>query len=105
MLVAEKEIKSMSVYVVINIDVRDSTAYEEYKTKVSALILKHGGEYVVRGGKVTVLEGDWRPDRLVMLRFPDLGSVQALIDDPEYQPLKALRHRVCKTEMIVVEGL
>ena len=57
------------------------------------------------GGKVTVLEGDWKPTRLVMLRFPDLGSVHALIDDPEYQPLKALRYRVSKTEMIVVEGL
>lgn len=60
---------------------------------------------MVRGGNVTVLEGDWRPVRLVMLRFPDLGLVKALIDDPEYQPLNALRYRVCKTEMIVVEGL
>ena len=94
----------MSAYMIVNIDVKDSTAYEEYKARVPALIQKHGGEYLVRGGKFVVAEGDWKPSRLVILRFPDIGSAQALNDDPEYQPLKALRQRVCKTDIVVVEG-
>jgi len=40
----------MSAYMIVNIAVRDSTAYEEYKARVPALIQKHGGEYLVRGG-------------------------------------------------------
>jgi len=95
----------MSAYLIANIDVRDSSAYQEYKSKVPALIRKHGGEYVVRGGNCTVLEGDWKPCRLVVLRFPDLGSAQAFNDDPEYQPLKALRQRVSKTDLVVAEGV
>jgi uncharacterized protein (DUF1330 family) len=94
----------MSAYVILNLDVKDAAAYEEYKARVPALIRKHGGEYLVRGGKLVVVEGDWRPSRLVLLRFPDIASIQALDSDPEYQPLKALRHRVARTEMVVVEG-
>jgi uncharacterized protein (DUF1330 family) len=94
----------MSAYMIVNADVKDSTAYEEYKARVPALIQKHGGEHLVRGGKFVVAEGDWKPSRLVILRFPDIASAQALNDDLEYQPLKVLRQRLCKTDIVVVEG-
>ena len=80
-------------------------AYERYKAEVPALIRKHGGEYLVRGGSFEVLEGDWRPSRLVLFRFPDLESVKAFFNDPEYQPLKELRLRVAKADIVAVEGL
>ena len=95
----------MPAYMIVNLDVSDAVAYEEYKTKVPALIQKHGGKYLVRGGKLTILEGDWKPTRLVLFEFPNTAAVQALFDDPEYQPLKALRRRVSKTDAVVVEGL
>jgi len=95
----------MSVYMIVNVDVRDPVAYEEYKAKVPALIRRHGGEYLVHGGKFVVAEGDWKPSRLVIFRFPDIASVQALNDDPEYQPLKALSHRVAKSDIVLVEGV
>lgn len=95
----------MSAYVIVNLEIRDTAAYEEYKAKVPALIRKHGGEYLVRGGKFVVLEGDWKPGRLVILRFPDLAGVQNLFADPEYQPLIGLRQRVAKSEIVAVEGL
>jgi uncharacterized protein (DUF1330 family) len=94
----------MSAYVIVNLDVQDAEGYEEYKAKVPALIRKHGGEYLVRGGKFVVLEGDWKPTRLVLLRFPDMAAAQALMDDPEYQPVKALRQRSARTDMVAVEG-
>ena len=80
-------------------------AYEEYKTKVPALIQKHGGKYLVRGGKFVIWEGEWKPTRLVLFEFPRTAAVHALFDDPEYQPLKALRQRVSKTDIVVMEGL
>jgi uncharacterized protein (DUF1330 family) len=95
----------VSAYVIVNIDVQDAGAYEEYKAKVPALIRKHGGEYVIRGGKFMVVEGDWNPTRLVLLRFPDMAAAQALLDDPEYQPLKALRQRVAKTDLVILEAV
>ena len=94
----------MSAYMIVDIAVRDQALFEEYRTKVPALIRKHGGEYVVRGGKLTTLEGTWEPSRLVILRFPDAAAAQAFYDDPEYEPLKVLRERASKTNMVLVEG-
>ena len=95
----------MAVYMIVDIDVKDPSAFERYRAEVPALIRKHGGEYLVRCGDFEVLEGDWRPRRLVLFRFPDTQSVKAFVNDPEYQPLKALRHRVANTNMVVVAGV
>jgi uncharacterized protein (DUF1330 family) len=72
---------------------------------VPEFIRKHGGEYLVRGGAHEVIEGDWRPTRVVLFRFPDAASVKAFLADPDYGPLAALRHRVAHTDMVMVEGL
>jgi uncharacterized protein (DUF1330 family) len=72
---------------------------------VPALIRKHCGEYVLRGGKFVVLEGAWNPARPVILRFPDLASVQAFFLDSGYQPLKTLRQQVPTADIVAVEGV
>lgn len=95
----------MTAYLIANIDVKDLAASEEYKAKVPAIVRKHGGEYLAWGGRFVVLEGDWKPSRVAVLRFPNIESAQALYDDPEYQPLKALRQRVTKTDFVVIEGV
>ena len=95
----------MSAYVIVDIDIKDAAAYEAYKTKVPLLIRKHGGEYLVRGGEHVVLEGQWKPHRLVVFRFPDTASARRLFDDPEYAPLKALRQRISTADIVAVEGV
>ncbi len=95
----------MAAYLIANIAVQDPVAYEEYKAKVPAIVHKYGGKYLARGGSFIVLEGNWQPTRIAVIRFPDLASAQALYNDPEYQPLKALRQGVARTEFVVVEGL
>ena len=95
----------MAVYLICDVAVKDAAAYETYKAQVPAFIRKHGGEYLVRGGPHEVIEGDWKPTRLVIFRFPDAASVKAFVDDPDYRPLAALRHRVARTDMVMVEGL
>jgi uncharacterized protein (DUF1330 family) len=95
----------MSAYLITNnVHVRDTTAFEQYRAKVPALVRRYGGEYLVCGGTFIVLEGEWKPNRLVVVRFPDLAAIQNLFNDPEYQPLKILRQRVTVCEMVAVEG-
>lgn len=53
----------MSAYLIVNLEVKDATAYERYKSEVPGLIRKHGGEYLVRGGKCEVIEDDWQRQR------------------------------------------
>jgi uncharacterized protein (DUF1330 family) len=95
----------MPVYLICDVDVADPAAYEAYKARVPEFIRKHGGEYLVRGGAHEVLEGDWKPTRLVLFRFPDAASVKAFLADPDYLPLAGLRHRVARTDMVMVEGV
>jgi uncharacterized protein (DUF1330 family) len=95
----------MSVYLIVNVDVKDPAAYEEYKTGVPALIRKHGGEYLVRGGKIDVLEGEWPLQRVSVIKFPSSDAVYAFRNDPDYAGLMALRHRISSTQMVMVEGV
>ena len=69
-----------------------------------ALIAKHGGEYMVRGGEFEVLEGTWTPTRLVMFSFPSRDNIHAFLDDPDYADLKALRHSISTTNTVAVDG-
>jgi uncharacterized protein (DUF1330 family) len=95
----------LAAYLIVNIDVHDPVAYEDYKRQVPPFIRKHGGEYLVRGGAHEVLEGDWQMKRVVVLRFPDRAAVHAFMDDPEYLPVMQLRHRIAHTDMVMVEGV
>ena len=95
----------MTAYMICDVRIADAAAYEEYKAKVPALIAKHGGEYLVRGGTHEVVEGAWQPTRLVLFRFPDRAAIRAFMADPEYAPLKALRHRIAEMDCVAVDGL
>ncbi len=95
----------MSAYLIIDVDVPDPKRYEVYKRDVVAIVARHGGEYLVRGGEFEVIEGDWRPTRLVLFRFPDRKAIHAFLDDPDYQPLRNLRHLIAKSRLIAVDGV
>jgi uncharacterized protein (DUF1330 family) len=94
----------MAAYLIANVTVKDPAGYEEYKARVPALIRKHGGDYLVRGGRCAVQEGNWKPSRLIVVRFPDMASAEAFYNDSEYQSLKALRQRVADGDIILVEA-
>ena len=95
----------MAVYVIVNVRVTDSARYEEYRGKVPATIARYGGRYLARGGAVEALEGDWQPERLVVLEFESMERFREWYDSPEYAPLKQLRQEAAATQLVVVEGL
>ena len=95
----------MSAYVIADVEVLDSAAYEEYRQQVPATIAAFGGRYLVRGGALTVLEGGWSPKRCVVLEFPSMAQLKAWYDSPAYVPLRAIRERSTKSNLVMVEGL
>lgn len=92
-------------YVVADIDVRDSEAYEDYKRLSSAAVDTYGGRWLVRGGDVTVLEGEREPHRTVVLEFDDVDAARRWYDSPEYAEAKAIRHRAATSSMLLVAGV
>ncbi len=95
----------MAAYFISDAEIHDPVGYAQYTAKVPALIAKYGGEYLVRGGEFEVHEGDWRPHRLVLFRFPDRAAVRAMITDPAYLELKLIRQRTAKTRLVAVDGI
>lgn len=95
----------MSIYVILDSEIHDEAEYEKYKQAVPALIAKHGGEYLARGGAIEVLAGDWHPERVVIFRWPSREALNAFMNDPEYQPWKKLRESVSTARaLVMVEG-
>ena len=95
----------MPAYVVVEVEVNDPVRYENYKAMVPASLEAYGGRFLVRGGKVETLEGDWSPKRFVMVEFPSVERARAWWASEEYAEAKALRQATASTQMIVVAGV
>jgi uncharacterized protein (DUF1330 family) len=94
-----------SAYIIANVTVTNPEQYEEYKKWSSAAMQAHGAEVCVRGGKVEVIEGDWAPDRLVILKFASVEAAKAFDASPEYGKARAARQGAAVMRMILVEGV
>ncbi len=95
----------MAVYAVVNIRISDPDRYAEYREQAPPTIARYGGKYLARGGEVEVLEGEWTPQRLVILEFESMERFKEWYDSPEYAPLKQLRGETTVSDFVVVEGL
>ena len=95
----------MTAYVIADVEVLDSAGYEAYRQQVPATIAAYGGRYVARGGATEVLEGSWSPRRCVILEFPSMAQLKAWWDSPEYTPLRAIRERTSRSNLVAIEGL
>ena len=95
----------MPAYVIVEVDVTDPERYERYKAATPAAIAAGGGRFLVRGGELTVLEGDWQPSRLVVLEFEDLAAAERWYESEAYQAAKKLREGGATMRMVAVQGI
>jgi uncharacterized protein (DUF1330 family) len=59
----------------------------------------------VRGGAIEVVEGDWQPERLVVLKFPSMAQARHFEASPEYASARAARQGAADMRMLLVEGV
>lgn len=95
----------MAGYLIVDIEVTDPAAFEEYRKLVPATIAQYGGKYLVRGGAVQTVEGNWQPKRVVILEFPSVERAKQWYNSQEYAPLRAMRMKASKGSVLIVEGL
>lgn len=96
----------MAVYLIVEAkEVFDANKYGEYIQKVPAIIERFGGEYLARGGQVTVMSGDWSPARFIIVKFESMDRFQAWWNSPEYREVAPLREQSAKVNAVVVEGI
>jgi uncharacterized protein (DUF1330 family) len=98
----------MSAYLIVEHIITDAAKFERYRTLVGPMITKHGGRYLTKGASHKFPEGGhWLPERVVIIEFPDMDSLNGWYHSAEYQPLIALRKQ-CTSELdmlITLEGV
>jgi uncharacterized protein (DUF1330 family) len=95
----------MPAYVIVETEVTDPERYEAYKAAAAPAVAAAGGAYLVRGGELAVLEGDWRPSRLVILEFEDLGAARRWYESERYRDARRLRQGAARISMVAVQGV
>jgi uncharacterized protein (DUF1330 family) len=68
----------VAAYVVVDVVVKDPVRYDDYRKRVMATLEPYNGRFLVRGGKVEALEGTWKPQRFVILEFPDAAAARVV---------------------------
>ena len=93
----------MSVYMIIDSQVKDGEKYRQYLDQVSPMVTKYGGRYHVRGEKIQSL-GTWKPERIIVIEFPTEGHIRRWLASPEYGAISSLREEGAETQAILVDG-
>lgn len=99
----QSEQRAMKAYLVLDLSIHDLDGFQEYIAKIPEFIERHAGRYVVRGAVPTAIEGDWCPERLAVIEFASRETARAFLQDPEAQPLFALRHQTTTSKLVLVD--
>ncbi|WP_234682749.1 DUF1330 domain-containing protein [Bradyrhizobium monzae] len=94
----------MKAYLVLDLSVHDFAGFKTYIAEIPAFIARHSGQYIVRGAEPTTIEGDWAPERIVIIEFPERENAQAFLDDPDAQDLFKLRHTTTTSRLLLADG-
>ncbi|HEY6492506.1 MAG TPA: DUF1330 domain-containing protein [Trebonia sp.] len=94
----------MTAYVIVETDVTDPEQYKQYMAASPGAVAGGGGRFLVRGGELAVLEGDWQPSRLVVLEFDDLEAAKRWYDSHAYREARKLREGAANFRAVAVQG-
>ena len=94
----------MSAYMIAQVDVQDAEKFEAYRALVPDSLKPFGGEYIVRGGDMVVLEDQQPFDRIVVIKFPNMERAKAWHASDEYAEAKTLRQASAISRLVLVDG-
>jgi uncharacterized protein (DUF1330 family) len=95
----------MAAYLIVDYILDDADLYEQYRSKARPIIEKFGGQYLARGGRITLRETDlWSPTRLVLIKFSDVEAANRCLDSLEYQQILPISKKSARRTAVIVEG-
>jgi len=94
----------MKAYLILDLAIHDMRRFMKYIEAIPAMIEKHAGRYIVQGEVPTVIEGDWAPERVVVIEFPSRDKANDFLRDPEARQLFLIRHESTSSRLILVDG-
>jgi uncharacterized protein (DUF1330 family) len=94
----------MKACLMLDLSVSDFGGFRKYIAEIPAFIARHSGKYIVQGAQPTTIEGDWKPERMVMLEFPARENAQAFLSDPEIHDLFKVCRDTTTSKLVLVDG-
>ena len=82
----------MSGFAIFNIEIKKPEQYKEYIEKVKPIVEMYGGEYVVKAGETTLVEGTWTYPRTVVIKFPSYEKALEWYNSDLYKPIKPVSY-------------
>jgi uncharacterized protein (DUF1330 family) len=95
----------VAAYVVVDVERTDLERAAQYAAMSGPSVELHGGRFLARGGALRVLEGDWQPERLVVIEFASADAAQAWYNSEDYRAACEVRRGAGTWRMVVVEGV
>ena len=93
-------------YLIVDMNITDMEQYKRYMAEAPAAVKAAGGEYLVRGGQFEVMEGNWQPARMAVLRFPSFEAAKSFYDGEMYRQARAKRAGTTSYfNMVLVDGV
>jgi len=90
-------------YVVTEVTIIDEAAFKEFSSKTQATVDPFGGKRLVRGGKITALDGE-PPKRVIITAFESVEKAQAWRDSAAWKALLPIRAKAVKAREYIAEG-
>jgi len=95
----------MPAYVLAELTIEDRAEYARYEAGFMEVFQRFRGELLVVDEKPTVVEGDWKHTRTVLIRFPDAAEAERWYRSPEYQAIAQHRWRASRANAVILQGL
>lgn len=95
---------TVKAYVIAAETVHDQAMFDAYRKEVLGTLVPFGGAFVVRGGRLTSLEGEWPHPRLVIIEFPSRDAAEAWYESDAYRKIISLRHRSSVGNLVIVDA-
>jgi len=95
----------MPAYWLARSKIHDPVEYKKYTDLVPAILAKHNGKVLARGGRFRTLEGEDKFERFVVVEFPTLEAAVACHESMEYKAAANFRLSGAGTnELTIVDG-
>lgn len=94
----------MPAYAILDFTIHNPEGFEAYREVGPATVAAFNGKFIVRGGQMLSLEGNWNPQRLVVIEFPSFEQAKAWWESPAYVQARALRDKAAHTTLLIVDG-
>jgi uncharacterized protein (DUF1330 family) len=95
----------MPAYVISEVEIRDPSAMEIYRTPAARSIAQYGGRYLVRGGAAELVEGGPPLKTLIIVEFASMALARAWYASPEYAEALKVRRTALERRLVFVEGV